>query len=448
MISVSKLYCGGMADSDGLRYGHGGQGPRVDAGAPLASKTAADRRPVTVWNVTRTCNLRCIHCYTDSEARKYAGELTTDEGKALIRDLAAFRIPALLFSGGEPLARPDLFDLVAAARSLGLRSTLSTNGTLIDDEAARRIKDAGFTYVGISLDGIGEVNDRFRGVGGAFDRAVRGFKACVAAGQRVGLRLTLTRHNAANLHGIFDFIEREQIDRACFYHLVYSGRGGQIAGDDLSREETRHALDVILERTEDFHRRGLNKEILTVDNHVDGIYLYLRLLATDPARAEQVLKLLTWNGGGLYSSGVGIGDIDFVGNVHADQFWMHHSFGNVRQRPFSEIWTDATDPLMAGLKNRRVKVKGRCAPDICKWFDACGGAMRVRADLVYGDPWAPEPACYLTDEEIDFTREKQEIVKARGEDFPIPEFSRAPRIAASRMPSDPPTISCTGGTEA
>lgn len=443
MISISKLYCGGTADSDGLRYGHGGQGPAVGAGQPPAPRTAAERRPVTVWNVTRTCNLRCIHCYTDSEARKYPDELSLDEGKTLIRDLAAFQIPALLFSGGEPLAHPDLFALVAAARASGLRPTLSTNGTLITDETARRIKAAGFTYVGISLDGVGAVNDRFRGMAGAFDRAVRGFKACVAAGQRVGLRLTLTRHNYANLHQVFDFIEREKIDRACFYHLVYAGRGETIAGEDLSREETRHALDIILERTEDFHRRGLAKEILTVDNHVDGIYLYLKLRERDPGRADQVLKLLTWNGGGLYSSGVGIADIDFQGNVHADQFWMHYTFGNVRQRPFSRIWTDTSDPLMAGLKNRRAKIKGRCAPDVCRWFEACGGALRVRADLYYGDPWAPEPACYLSDDEVGFTPEKQALVQARNETFALPEFSAPigarPPAADNRLPSTPCT---------
>lgn len=445
MISISSLYCGGWAASDGLRYGGGGPASSRDAGAMPAPKSAAERRPVTVWNVTRTCNLRCIHCYTDSEAKKYPGELTTEEGKTLIRDLAQFQIPALLFSGGEPLARPDLFELVAFARSLGIRPTLSTNGTLITEEAARHIREAGFTYVGISLDGIGDVNDRFRGVEGAFDRAVRGFKACTAAGQRVGLRLTLTRHNAANLHGIFDFIEREHVDRACFYHLVYSGRGEQIAGDDLSREETRRAVDIILERTEDFHRRGLNKEILTVDNHVDGVYLYLKLLAKDPPRAEQVLKRLTWNGGGMYSSGVGIADIDFQGNVHADQFWMHHTFGNVRRRPFSQIWLDVSDPLMAGLKNRRARIKGRCAPDICRWFDACGGAMRVRADLVHNDPWAPEPSCYLTDEEIGFTKEKQALVKERGEMFAMPNFVRP--AASPSSPGEPPATRCTAGTD-
>lgn len=443
MISVSKLYCGGSAESDGLRYGHGGQGPAVGPGAPPAARSAGERRPVTVWNVTRTCNLRCIHCYTDSEAKRYAGELTGAEGRALIEELARFQVPALLFSGGEPLARPDLFELVAHARGLGLRPTLSTNGTLITDETAVRLREAGFTYVGISLDGVGAINDRFRGVEGAFDRAVRGFRACVQAGQRVGLRLTLTRHNYANLHQVFDFIEREGIDRACFYHLVYSGRGGEIAGEDLSREETRHALDIILERTEDFHRRGLPKEILTVDNHVDGVYLYLKLRERNPERAAQVLKLLTWNGGGLYSSGVGIADIDFQGNVHADQFWMHHSFGNVRQRPFSQIWTDTTDPLMAGLKDRRSRIKGRCAPDVCRFFDACGGALRVRADLYYGDPWAPEPACYLTDEEVGFTPEQQARVAARGEAFELPPFSRPIGARPPRPPGGLSAIACT-----
>jgi len=444
MISISKLYCTGTAESDGLRYGHGGQGPAVSADAPPVAKTAAERRPVTVWNVTRTCNLRCIHCYTDSEAKRYGGELTSEEGKALIGDLAAFQIPALLFSGGEPLARPDLFELVAHTRALGVRPTLSTNGTLITDETARRIKAAGFTYVGISLDGIGEINDRFRGVPGAFDRAVRGFKACVEVGQRVGLRLTLTRHNASNLDAIFDFIERERIDRACFYHLVYSGRGGTMAGDDLSPLETRRAMDVILERTCDFHRRGLPKEILTVDNHADGVYLYLKLLQEDEQRAAQVRRLLEWNGGGLYSSGVGIGDIDFQGNVHADQFWMHRSLGNVRSRPFSQIWTDLSDPLLAGLKDRRRLLKGRCAADICRWFDLCGGAMRVRADLVYGDPWAPDPACYLTDEEIGLTEQKKRVLEARGEVFPPPTFLPG----ASPSPSHaPPSVPCTGGTE-
>jgi len=409
MINISRLYCGAASESDSLRYGQGAE--------PPAFRSAAERRPVVVWNLTRTCNLRCLHCYSDSAARRYPGELTTAEAEAVIRDLAAFRVPAVLFSGGEPLLRPDLFQLVAGSRRLGLRPTLSTNGTLITAEVARKIREAGFTYVGISLDGIGEVHDYFRGMRGAFGRTVQGFRHCVAAGQRVGLRLTLTRHTAADLHRIFDFIEAEHINRACFYHLVASGRGRSLAGDDLSHSETRAVLDIILERTADFSRRGLPKEILTVDNHADGVYLYLRLLEADAGRAAEVLRLLEWNGGGLHSSGVGIGAIDWVGDVHADQFWAHHSFGNVKRRPFSQIWLDTADPLMAGLKDRRARITGRCRA--CKFFDACGGALRVRADLAHGDPWAPDPACYLTDAEIGLPASA-----AAPEKVPLPVLTR------------------------
>ncbi len=398
MIDITRLYCDRDTPADSLRYGHGHKGKEMPGTPyiPRWTKSAAERRPVVAWNTSRTCNLKCVHCYTDSEARKYEGELSTEEGMALIEDLARFQIPALLFSGGEPLMRKDLFELASHAVSLGIRPTLSTNGTLISPEVARRIKDLGFTYVGISLDGIGDINDAFRGQKGAFSRAMSGFRNCKEVGQRVGLRLTLTRHNYTDLSRIFDFIEAEGIDRACFYHLVYSGRGKE--SDDLTHEETRDALDIILARTRDMHDRGLEKDILTVDNHVDGIYLYMKLLGEAPERAEAVMRLLEWNGGGMYSSGVGFGDIDFLGNVHPDQFWMHHSFGNVRERPFSEIWMDTSDPLMAGLKDRAGHIHGRCRR--CRWFGACGGALRVRADLVYNDPWAPDPACYLMDDEI------------------------------------------------
>ncbi|OGB90466.1 hypothetical protein A2625_00770 [candidate division WOR-1 bacterium RIFCSPHIGHO2_01_FULL_53_15] len=383
MIDITKLFCGQETESDALRYGEGHG----------AAKAASERRPVVVWNTTRTCNLRCIHCYTASENKKYEGELTNSQGRALIEDLAQFKIPAILFSGGEPLVRPDLLELATYAKSLGLRPTLSTNGNLIDEKMAARIKAAGFIYVGVSLDGLEEVNDKFRGAVGAFKKALGAFRNLHAVGQKVGLRLTLTRHNAQELNRIFDFIEREGINRVCFYHLVYSGRGRGMRNEDLTHEESRQALDTILARSKDFSDRGLPIEVLTVDNHVDGIYLYLKLLKEDPDRAERVLKLLQWNGGGRFSSGVGIGDIDPEGNVHPDQFWMHYSFGNVKERKFSEIWQDTSDPLMAGLKARLPLLKGKCGA--CKWQSACGGSLRVRADLVYNDPWMEDPACYL-----------------------------------------------------
>ena len=386
MVNITKLYCGEEQPADGLRYGHG-------HGAP---KSAAERRPIVVWNVTRSCNLRCVHCYSDSHAQKYPGELTLEEAKRVIDDLVAFKVPALLFSGGEPLTRPDLLELMEYAATSGLRVTLSTNGTLIDEPTAQWLHEIGLTYAGISLDGIGETNDLFRGKKGAFDGAVRGMRNCRAVGQKVGLRLTLTRRNCMDLHDIFNFIEAEDIQRACFYHLVYSGRGN--AADELTTAEIRRAMDIILERTRAFHERGLKKEILTVDNHADNVYLYLKLLERKSARAEEVYRLMKWNGGGANSSGVGIANIDTQGNVHPDQFWQSATFGNVKQRPFSEIWSDNSIPLLAGLRNRLPLLKGRCGQ--CRFKEICGGSFRVRAAQVYGDPWASDPACYLTDNEI------------------------------------------------
>ncbi len=388
MINLTKMYCGLGSDSDNLRYGN----------AARTATLPSVKRPVVVWTVSRRCNLHCVHCYADSENREYPGELSVDEGRRMLEDLAQFQVPALLLSGGEPLAHPHIFDLAAYAVSLGLRPTLSTNGTLIDRPTAERIKESGFRYVGISFDGLGKVNDRFRGKQGAFEAALAGVRHLKAVGQRVGLRFTLTRRNVEALPQIFELVEREGIERVCFYHLVYSGRGSRLAHDDLSHAETRDALERICGWAVALKSLGLPVEILTVDNHVDGVYLYLKLLQEDPERAAAARRLLEANGGGANSSGVGIANIDALGDVHPDQFWQTHTLGNVRERPFSQIWTDETDPLLAGLRNRLPLLKGRCGA--CRWKPMCGGSFRVRALQTHGDPWAPDPACYLTDEEI------------------------------------------------
>jgi len=387
MISISKLLGGSENFGDSLRYAHGSRGQVHGA--------VEGHGPVVVWNSTRTCNLKCRHCYSESDAQKY-DELSTKEAKRFIDDLADFRVPVLLFSGGEPLVRPDFFELARYAREKGIRSTVSTNGTLITPEVARQIKEIGVGYVGISLDGIGAVNDEFRGRQGAYEAALAGIRNCLAVGQRVGLRFTINRHNHRELNNIFDLIEQENIPRVCFYHLVYSGRGSGMIKEDISLSESRVALDTIIERTLDFNRRGLDKEILTVDNHADGIYLYLKLRRENPEQAKRVLDLLALNGGNR--TGIAIGEVDWEGNVHADQFTSNHRFGNIRERKFGEIWTDFSHPILAGLKNRKPLLKGRCAR--CRWLDLCNGNFRARAEAVYGDFWAEDPACYLTDEEI------------------------------------------------
>lgn len=391
MIGISKLYCGTVEPSDPLRYGR--ESGKLPSHLLQFSK---DKKPVVVWNVGRRCNLRCLHCYSNSTDMEYEGELGTEEGIALIDDLAAFSCPVILFSGGEPLMREDIFQLAMHATEKGMRAVISTNGTLITKEVASILKSIGLSYVGVSLDGMRETNDRFRGVEGTFDAALTGIRNCRDAGIKVGLRFTINRRNAGDIPGIFRLLEDEDIPRVCFYHLVYAGRGSKLAKEDLSHEETRRVVDLIIDKTRDLHDRGVPKEVLTVDNHADGVYLYLRVLREDPERAEGVMELLKMNGGN--SSGNGIGCISWDGSVHADQFWRHYSFGNVKERPFSEIWTDTSDELMAKLKDKKPHIKGRCAR--CKWLDICGGNFRVRAEAVTSDLWAPDPACYLTDEEI------------------------------------------------
>ncbi len=379
MISITRLLCDAVGPGDHLRY--------ENEDAP---------RPVVVWNCTRQCNLKCIHCYASADNQRAPEEMDTAAGRAFIHDLADFGVPVILFSGGEPLLRKDLFSLAALARELGIRIALSTNGTLIAQAVAKQISALGFAEVGISLDGIGANNDYFRGRNGAFGAALGGIRNCVALGLRVSLRLTITRFNYQEIPAIFRLVEEEGIDRVCFYHLAYSGRGGKLREEDVNHAETRSVVDTICEHTLDLYQRGLRKEILTVGNHADGIYLYLKLRKEDSQHADKLLKLLRVNGGN--SSGIKIGAVDDLGNVHPDQFWWHYSLGNVRQRKFADIWTDASEPLLRGLKNRKGLLKGRCAR--CQYLDFCNGNLRVRAEAVFGDVWAEDPACYSTDEEI------------------------------------------------
>jgi len=391
MIGISKLYCGTVEPSDPIRYG------RHSKNLPAhLLQFSSDKKPVVVWNTTRACNLNCIHCYARAVHRSINRELTTEEGINLIDDLAAFGVPVILFSGGEPLLRPDLAELARHAVGRGMRAVISTNGTLINEEKAMALKDAGVSYVGISLDGLEKMNDHFRGMQGAFKMALHGIKNCQKAGLKVGLRFTMNKLNADQVPGIFDLVEEIVIERICFYHLVYSGRGSDLIDQDLSHDETRQIVDLIMDRTRDMYNRGVKKEVLTVDNHADGSYLYLRMLKENNPRVGEVLELLKMNGGN--SSGQGIGCVNWDGSVYADQFWRQHSFGNILSRPFSQIWSDLTNPLMAQLKDKKRYVKGRC--DSCRWLDICGGNFRARAEAVTGDIWGEDPACYLTNEEI------------------------------------------------
>jgi len=396
MLGVTRLLCGTATPGDALRFGR-----RAEELPPHLLHYSQDKKPVIAWNITRRCNLHCAHCYTDSFDREYEGELTTEEAERVIDDLAGFGAPVILLSGGEPLLRPDLPELAGYAHGRGIRTVISTNGTLLIHAVAQELKRLGVSYVGVSIDGPEPVHDRFRGMLGAYQEALQGIRNCREVGLRVGLRVTLTRFSYPHLDEIFDLVEREDIPRVCFYHLAYAGRGDRIVKYDLSHEETRSAVDTVFRRTMDFHRRGITKDILTVDNHSDGVYLYFKVREKQPERAEEVYQMLRWQGGN--QSGIAVGNIDSLGNVHADQFSGSYSFGNVRQRPFSEIWTDTSDPMLAALRDRGGRVKGKCAR--CPYFEICNGNLRARAESYYDDPWAEDPACYLTEAELGIVSE-------------------------------------------
>jgi pseudo-rSAM protein/SPASM domain protein len=389
VISVSTLLCEHAADGNRLRYD-------VDAGTEDPVSDRHQRRPVVVWNTTNRCNLQCVHCYAGAESEPKAGELTTAEGKRLLDDLADYGAPVVLFSGGEPMVREDLTELVAHADAVGIRPVLSTNGTLLTADRARELKDAGLAYAGVSVDGLAERNDEFRGVDGAFQAAVEGIEACLDAGLKTGLRYTVTRQNVDDLDGVVDLLTDIGLDRFCFYHLSYSGRGETLDAVDLDTAERREVVERICDRTVRAHRTGEDIETLLVGNYADAAFIveYARREFGEAA-ARRVHERLERNGGD--PTGERVAAVDCLGNVHPTQFWRTCSLGNVRDRSFGDIWEDESNPLLAAVRNRPSNLTGKCAE--CRYKRICHGGSRLRAIAAGNGLFGPDPQCYLDDSE-------------------------------------------------
>jgi len=383
MINVTNLLCGSLRSPE----------PK-EAGLP---EGVSRHKPVVIWNITRRCNLRCIHCYSDSTSEHYQGELTLKECIDVIDDLSDYKVPAVRLSGGEPMMHPHFFDLVGYASARGLCVSVSTNGTRIDSTAASKLKDLGVAHVGISLDATGESHDAFCGRTGAFRKVVEAFRHCRGAGQKVGIRLTLSRQTAGQLPQILRFIEDEDIPCVSFHHLSYNGRGSDLG--HLGPEETRACLRLISDAVLRWHREGSPREVFTIDQPADGAFFWLNTKRRNPKRAEEIWQLLNGNGGGVRGPGSGISNIDSQGNVRPGPFWQTHALGNVKDRPFSKIWKTARkNDLLTGLRERLPRLSGRCGD--CRFQEFCGGGFRVRAVQIHGDPWAEDPGCYLRDYEI------------------------------------------------
>ena len=359
-------------------------------------QTSRPRGPVVIWNLIRRCNLTCKHCYALSADHDYPGELSTQEVVGVMHDLRSYHVPVLILSGGEPLLRPDLFEIAEHAKGFGFYVGLSSNGTLIDDRKADRIAAQGFDYVGISLDGLRETHDRFRRKLGAFDASLAAVRALRERGVKVGLRYTMTDMNAADLPDLLQLMQDEGVDKFYFSHLNYAGRGNIHRERDAHFAATRDALDRLFGAAWVAAVNGRNLEYVTGNNDADGVYLLLWVRRHLPRWADAVqARLQAWGGN---ASGLHVANIDNLGHVHPDTMWWHHDPGSVRERAFSQIWSDTSDPLMAGLKQQPRPVTGRCGS--CAHLGICGGNTRVRAQQVTGDPWAEDPGCYLDDTEI------------------------------------------------
>ncbi|WP_031433207.1 heme d1 biosynthesis radical SAM protein NirJ [Methylomarinum vadi] len=352
--------------------------------------------PVVIWNLIRRCNLTCKHCYTTSADIDFPGELSRDEVYRVMDDLKVFRVPVLILSGGEPLLHPDIFSISQRARDMGFYVALSSNGTLITEDNIDRIAAIGYQYIGVSLDGIGETHDKFRQKTGSFADSMAGIRLCRERGIKAGVRFTLTQDNNSDFPAMLQLMDEEDLDKFYLSHLNYGGRGNKNRKDDAGFRMTREAMDLLFERCLRWEQDGLHREIVTGNNDADAVYFLHWVKKRFPDRVEHIrAKLEQWGGN---ASGVNVANIDNLGNVHPDTFWWHYSLGNVRERPFSQIWTDVSDPLMAGLKSSPRPLRGRCRT--CHFQKICNGNTRVRAQQIYRDPWQEDPGCYLDDEEI------------------------------------------------
>lgn len=352
--------------------------------------------PVVIWNLIRRCNLTCKHCYSISADVAFPGELDTQQVFGVMDDLKQYGVPVLILSGGEPLLRPDIFEISKHAKVMGFYTALSTNGTLIDENNIDKIAEMDYDYLGISVDGMRETHDYFRHKQGAFDEAMHGIRLCRDKGIKVGLRFTVTQDNAKELPEMLTLINQEKIDKFYLSHLNYAGRGDKNRKDDAAENMTREVMDQLFEAAWQAEQDHTGQEFVTGNNDADGVYFLQWVRERFPDKADDIQqRLIQWGGN---SSGVNISNIDNLGNVHPDTMWWNYNLGNVKMRPFSEIWSDTSDPLMAGLKQTPRPLKGRCR--VCHYQNICGGNTRTRAFQVSDDPWWQDPGCYLSDEEL------------------------------------------------
>ncbi len=349
---------------------------------------------IAIWNFTNRCNLSCMHCYSRADLDA-VDTLTTEKIMETLPKLKENGVKFIIFSGGEPLTRKDLFDIAQRCRELGIVTYLSTNGLYVGQKNARKILDT-FNYVGISIDGSEETHDRFRGLAGSFRMSMEAVNLLNSFHDtKVGIRFTVTKETYDDLKFIFELAEKESIPKIYISHLVYSGRGLENLDMDLTKEQRREAVEFILDKAFEYYESGRDIEIVTGNMEQDAILFLEKFGARYPDLKETMRKRLKEWGGN--SAGRKLLNIDSEGNVKPDPFFPQR-IGNILEEDFTDIWTTHPSPLLQKLRVHPRSVGGKCSE--CHYIDICNGGSRSRAYAIYGDIWAQDPSCYLTQNEI------------------------------------------------
>jgi radical SAM protein with 4Fe4S-binding SPASM domain len=349
---------------------------------------------IAIWNFTNRCNLSCHHCYSKADLNSN-DKLSTQTILDTLPKLKKSGVKFIIFSGGEPLTRKDIFDIADSCRELGIITYLSTNGLYIGERNAKKIIDS-FNYIGISIDGNRERHDYFRGLEGSFDMSLKAVELLNSfESSKVGIRFTITKETIEDLPFIFELAQERNIPKIYISHLVYSGRGLENLEIDIDKDQRREAVGYILDKAFYYYDNDIDIEIVTGNMEMDAILFLEEFGKRYPNLKEDMKKRLQdWGGN---SAGRKLLNIDSEGFVKPDPFFPF-KIGNIFERDFSEIWEDNSNELLNRLRTHPREISGKCQE--CKWLEICNGGSRSRAYAISGDLWAEDPSCYLEKGEI------------------------------------------------
>jgi radical SAM protein with 4Fe4S-binding SPASM domain len=349
---------------------------------------------LVVWDFTHKCNLNCKHCYSNSGAVQEE-ELNTKEALNIVDQLTDAGVTALAFSGGEPLTRKDFFNVARHAVQRGLYVSVATNGTLLTKENVRRLKETGIHYVEISIDGAtAQTHDTFRGIPGAFEKALAGLRNCVDQDLCVCIASTATKSNLSEFPAIIDLAENVSAERFTYFNFIPTGRGKAHQDEDLTSDEREMLMRYLLNRMS----KGCKTTILTTAPQLARVALQCQ---EEAGTGEVTMSMAHMQTAKVSRKAVPLAD--FIGGCGAGRLYCSLSpqgdvhpcvflpvnVGNLKMEKFREVWLNSE--LFKALRDRN-NLKGACGK--CSYKYTCGGC-RARANAYYEDMQASDPGCVL-----------------------------------------------------